>query len=194
METKSIRAFLKKAREQAAEAVAPPPPVPPLIPKPQKPAVKANPAEIVGSEKVKAACGHEVELFLHAVEMHLPARRKKISDRACTACRQEKQKAQEAVAAERKVNQVSAPKPPKKFSMPFGDKGRLPHGSQFHGTYDAKEERWFGWLQVPPHEGRPGVELKTDTGGILNLPKKLDNMYRAWLAENSFDEKPATPI
>lgn len=124
-------------------------------------------------EKVKAACGHEVDFphFDPAKDRYRQKRRDNVTGKKCHACRQ--QDHQERM---RLQQEAAAKRPKKKKDGP----GRLPHGSVFAGPnglggplWDQTKNRWFGSLLVP---GYPVFEA--EHSAVFRLLIKLDKMFR----------------
>jgi hypothetical protein len=152
----SIRDSLASVRKKAA-----PPPAPPAsspLPKPGAPPV-------VVWEEVTAACGHveRFGLFEDKKDRFRDARRQKITDRPCKACRAARQQALEAEQARRPVERFQRHRL----------KGRLPDGAVFHVRYAAATETWSGTLTV-------GEQVLTGTAsGVMRLLSQLDDVWRA---------------
>ena len=166
----------------------------PKQPAPGKPAGRPAPAgkpakpPVVGVEKVTCACGHEAELELYEdrKDKFRAARRKNLTDRPCPDCRQkahaELTAREQARAAERKKAR-GGPPARKAAARPVIE--RLPHGSAFAVSYDARAVKWSGTLTVPTPEG--GKVFEGEAGGVFKLLSLLDGQYREWAA------RPAAP-
>jgi hypothetical protein len=116
------------------------------------------------------------------------ARRAKITNAKCKACRQrdheERTKKQQAEAAERRKLKPKKTYDPK-WKEQIGQ-GRLPDGSQFHLIYVAGTESWSGELMI--HEPSPGEEpvfFAAISSAVYRCLQKLDNQYREWLLKQS---------
>jgi hypothetical protein len=139
---------------------------------------------VVGVEKVTCACGHEAELPLYPdrQDKFRAARRKDLADRPCPPCRQkahaELTAREQAQAAERRKARGGAPPARKAADRPVIE--RLPHGSAFTVSYDARAVKWSGTLTVTTPEG--GRAFEGEAGGVFRLLSLLDGMYRQWLA------------
>jgi hypothetical protein len=57
---------------------------------------------------------------------------------------------------------------------------RLPHGSAFAVSYEARGVKWFGTLTDTTPAG--GQAFEGAAGGVFRLPGQLDGQYRDWLA------------
>lgn len=142
---------------------------------------KRNTPQIVKTELVTCACGHQTEFkhFPDRQDKFRDQRREKLMRQTCSACRQQAHKEliarQQAEAAERK--KIKA----KQKNM----EERLPHGARFIMTYSEKPEpTWTGSLTIPDASG--GIAEKTftaTTGGVRRLEEKLSKMYREWAKE-----------
>jgi hypothetical protein len=76
-------------------------------------------------------------------------------------------------------NSTSSPVPRKeKPGRPAVE--RLPHGSAFEVSYDARAMKWTGTLTVTTPEGGPVFE--GEAGGVFRLLSTLDAQYRRWAA------------
>lgn len=132
---------------------------------------------VTATEMVEAKCGHLVEfqLFEDKKDKYRDQRRKKMTDRDCPACRQERERLRQEEAQKRRAeDSVST----RAWKMP---KGRLPHGSHFDATYDGEAQAWTGTLTIPA-DPSPLVFSYTK-GGVFRLMSTLDTMYRKWLIE-----------
>jgi hypothetical protein len=153
------------------------------------------PPPIVAYEDVIAACGHPEKfgLFEDRLDKYRKDRRKKVTDRACKACRERKRlEEEEALRVRREEKQqraaaaAQAAPPPKLHIKP--PSGRLPDGSKFELAYDASETRWNGTLTT---------EEKVFTGSAGNLFKllnRLDQQYRQSLGRDAGQEPGAENI
>jgi hypothetical protein len=54
----------------------------------------------------------------------------------------------------------------------------LPHGSDFHVTYDAPSTTWTGTLTIPLPDGDP-VVLTASRSAVFQLMSALDQQWRA---------------
>jgi len=137
------------------------------------------PPPIVAYEDVVAACGHPEKfgLFEDRLDRYRKDRRKKVTDRACRACREKKrleleeeqrqrqaEKQQRAAAAA--ASRATATKKPEFHA------DRLPDGAKFEVVYSAAEEKWNGTLTV-------GAQAFSGSAGALfTLLNRLDRRYR----------------
>jgi hypothetical protein len=129
---------------------------------------------VVGVEQVTVKCGHTVpfELFDLKKDKFRNDRRKKLTDRDCSACRIKAQEARQA-AEQEAARKRRLDKPKKK--LPYGPPtGRLPDGSRFDVAWDAAKGQWAGTLAVPGL-----APLTASASGVLKLLQILDRMYRA---------------
>jgi hypothetical protein len=129
---------------------------------------------VVRTEKVTAACGHEVDfgLFEDKKDKYRDDRREKKRGQLCPACREQKEReVQEAARLRRQEKaekRVAQPETRKKRHPPE----RLPDGSGFNVVYDAGKEEWSGTLTV-------GSDTFTaSASGVFKLLEKLDRLYR----------------
>jgi hypothetical protein len=132
---------------------------------------------VVGVEQVTVKCGHVVpfELFDLKKDKFRHDRRKKLTDRDCSACRIKAQEARQAADQEAARNRRSDK--PKRERAPGSPQGRLPHGSRFDVAYDAAKGQWAGMLVVPGL-----APLTASASGVFRLLQILDRMYRTTLA------------
>jgi hypothetical protein len=160
------------AEAGAAATPAPSPPAKPAGPRPA-PFQKVKPP-VVGVEQVTVKCGHVVpfELFDLSKDKFRKDRRKKLTDRACTACRVKAQEVKQAAEMEEARKRRLA-KPPKPRSTPR-PQGRLPDGARFDVAYDAATEQWSGTLSIPGPAPITGA-----ASGVMKLLQVLDGLYRA---------------
>lgn len=63
-----------------------------------------------------------------------------------------------------------------RMGMEQPTKSRLPDRSQFQAVYDAETMRWFGTLKLAC-----GKEFGADSGAVMKLLRKLDDLYREWV-------------
>ncbi len=161
-------------------------------PRPQK--VKPP---VVGTEQVTCACGHPAtfELFADKQDKYRDNRRKKVTDRPCSACRQ--QAAQEHNA--RAKAEAEARRGPKQQRRALRNdqrnhQQRLPDGAGFHVFYNAASTRWQGSLEIPDAAAEMGFRrFDNDASGVFKLLGKLDAQYREWLAAQTPPIVNATP-
>jgi hypothetical protein len=132
---------------------------------------------VVGVEQVTVRCGHVVpfELFDLKKDKFRDARRKKLTDRDCSACRIKAQEARQA-ADQEAARQRRPDNKPKKERPSANPSGRLPDGSRFDVVYDAPKGQWAGTLTVPGL-----APLAAAASGVFKLLRILDHMYRATL-------------
>src|SRR5215472_1964630 len=103
-------------------------------------------------EDVTAACGHAVQFGLceDRLDKYRAARRQKVTDRPCPACREQRQREEQEAAARRRAGQGAA-RPAQGRKRPAqAPPGRLPDGSCFEVRYDVAAESWSGTLTVGP--------------------------------------------
>ena len=187
----AARRGVKAKKGQAAPPAAQPAPASaPIVEAPTAAKAPAAPPQrpkppVVGVEQVAVRCGHVVpfELFDLKKDKYRDARRKKLTDRDCSACRIKAQEEREAAdrEASRKRRQEKAKMAPP-LSTP---QHRLPHGSRFDVAYDAAKGEWSGTLTVP------GLAPFTGSrSAVFMLLRTLDEMYRATrpAAEDAPDE------
>ena len=135
---------------------------------------------VVGVEQVTVKCGHAVpfELFDLKKDRFRNDRRKKLTDRDCSACRIKTQEARQAAdqeaARQRRLDK------PKKERPPANPSGRLPNGSRFDDTWDEAKGQWSGSVAVPGL-----APLTAAASGVFKLLQILDGMYRATVREAS---------
>jgi hypothetical protein len=157
-----------EAKQQAAPTT--PAPAAEKAPRPAPPQ-KVKPP-VVGTEQATARCGHAVpfELFEDKKDKYRDARRKKLTDRDCSACRVKAQAEKEAADKEAaRKRRAEKPNPP-----PAPEKGRLPHGSRYDVAYDAGKEQWCGTLTVPGL-----APITAEASAVFKLLRRLDDLYRA---------------
>ncbi len=150
------------------------PPTPSKPPKNPQPPQKVKPP-VVRTEQVSALCQHLVpfEIFPDKQDKFRDARRKKLADKACPACRKEANAAREAKErAERAAN----PKKPKPNGR-MNEGQRLPHGSSFAVKYDAERKMWSGTLDIGAKLMNP-VQFHAECSGVFRLLSALDRDYR----------------
>ena len=155
---------------QARQPAAPPNPAPFQKPKPL----------VVGVEQVTARCGHAVpfDLFEPKKDKFRDDRRKKITDRDCSACRVKAQAVKEAADKEAaRLRRAERPKPPS-----AGPQERLPHGSRFDVAYDAGKGEWSGTLAVPGL-----APVAASASAVFKLLRRLDDLYRQATADKPGD-------
>jgi hypothetical protein len=161
----------------ASATPAPAPSTPgPAAPRPA-PFQKVKPP-VVGIEQVTVQCGHVVpfELFDLKKDKFRADRRKKLTDRACTACRVKAQEEKQAAEMEEaRKRRLENPKPKKQWPPPRTE-GRLPDGSRFDVAWDAAKGEWSGTLTVPTL-----APFTAAAPGVFKLLQVLDGMYRATL-------------
>jgi hypothetical protein len=133
---------------------------------------------VVGVEQVTVRCGHAVpfELFDLKKDKFRNGRRKKLTDRDCSACRIKAQEVRQAAGQEaarkRRLDE------PKKEKPPANPSGRLPDDSRFDVAWDEAKGQWAGTLAVPGL-----APIAAAASGVFNLLQVLDGLYRAALAE-----------
>lgn len=200
----------KPAPPKAAEPTkAPAMPSKPAVGKPKAPPPAKKPKDPIRHDKVKAKCGHEVEVPVFPDDKHLVMRTEKATSKKCQACRQADHAAQEAKIAEKKAakeaakaaqpEQVQAPADPtcppvEKKMRPawWRSRDRLPDGSVYHSVYHADRERWTGTLSIPLPDGTVKI-FEAEKSGVMVIQRKLDDMYRDWLQQQSWKkEEPPT--
>ncbi len=138
---------------------------------------------VVGVEKVTCACGHEADLELYPdrQDKFRAARRANLASRVCPPCRQKAHAeltAREQAAASERKKAKGGPPAKKAPARPVIE--RLPDGSAFAVSYDARAEKWSGTLTVATPGG--GKVFEGEAGGVFRLLSLLDGMYRQWLA------------
>ena len=133
-----------------------------------------NRPKVVGVEQVTVKCGHAVpfELFDLKKDKFRNDRRKKLTDRDCSACRVKAQEARQA--AEQEEARKRRLDKPKKKRPPASPSGRLPDGSRFDVAWDEAKRQWSGTLAVPGL-----APLTAAAPGVFKLLQILDGMYRA---------------
>ena len=101
-------------------------------------------------------------------------------DEICGPC---KNKADVEAALERRKTRRNPQEPSvpkfKRLDAAMTKAGRLPDGATFTVSYDAKEGRWAGFLQI---DGLP--PLKDSSSGVFKLLTKLDYQFRRATADN----------
>ena len=137
-------------------------------------------------EDVTAACGHAVQFGLceDRLDKYRAARRQKVTERPCPACREQRQREEQEAAARRRAERGAAQPGPGRKRPAQAPPGRLPDGSCFEVRYDAAAESWSGTLTV-------GSDRFTATaGGVFRLLTLLDRQYRAGLPEKGAGSEP----
>jgi hypothetical protein len=126
-------------------------------------------------EDVTAACGHAVPFGLceDRLDKYRAARRQKVTERPCPACREISQREEQEAAARRRAERGAARSAPRRVRQ--APPGRLPDGSCFEVRYDASDESWSGTLTVGP------ARFTATAGGVFRLLTLLDRQYRATL-------------
>jgi hypothetical protein len=150
---------------------------------PRKPGQKPPPPPIVAYEDVRASCGHmeKFGLFADRLDRFRADRRKKVTDRPCKACREEKQRReQEAAKVRQEEKQQRAARSAKKHAA--GKQDRLPDGAKFEVVYDAGKTQWTGTLTVS------GKVFSGSAGALFTLLNRLDRHFRQTLAQPATDE------
>lgn len=134
---------------------------------------KVKPA-VVGVEQVTVQCGHAVpfELFDPKKDKFRDARRKKLTDRPCSACRIKAQEARQAVEKEA-ARQKRLAKAKNAAVAASDPRNRLPDGSRFDVAYDASKGQWSGTLAVPGL-----APISAAASGVFKLLMNLDRLYR----------------
>lgn len=141
------------------------------------------PPPVVRYETVTAACGHPEQfgLFEDRLDKHRDGRRKKVSGRACAACREKRRQEEEAAAATRRA--AKAQRAARGHGRRDDAAHRLPDGAKFDVSYDAGKTQWAGTLTI-------GDQVFTATaGGVFKLLERLDRQYR-----ESGAAAPAVPV
>jgi hypothetical protein len=142
---------------------------------------------VIGVEQVTVRCGHTVpfELFDLKKDKFRNDRRKKLTDRDCSACRIKAQEARQAAEREEarkrrqeKPKRDGPPAKPKKWRPQPNPSGRLPDGSRFDVAWNAAKEQWAGSLAVPG-----SASFTAAATGVFKLLQILDGLYRAALTE-----------
>jgi hypothetical protein len=125
---------------------------------------------------VTAACGHTEKfgLFEDKKDRYREARRRKVTDRVCKACREQQQREEQEAAQRRRAER--GPDEGRKGRAKVG-LGRLPNGARFDVAYDAAAETWSGTLTIPVPEAAPAV-FTGSAPGVFKLLSKLDRLYR----------------
>jgi hypothetical protein len=148
------------------------------------------PPPIVAYEDVIASCGHPEKFgrFEDRLDRFRKDRRKKVTDRPCKACREQKRLEEEEATRVRREEkrqraEAAAQAGPSPKEPADGTSRRLPDGSKFEVVYDASQTRWNGTLTI-------GEKVFTGSaGGVFKLLGRLDQQYRASLppdvAQNS---------
>src|SRR5205085_1578329 len=137
---------------------------------PKRPAPDKAKPPVVGVEKVTCACGHEADLELYPdrQDKFRAARRANLASRVCPPCRQkahaELTAREQAQAAERRKARGG---PPAKKAAARPVIERLPDGSEFRVTYDARAVKWSGTLTVTAAEG--GEVFEGEAGAVFKL-------------------------
>jgi hypothetical protein len=153
------------AADTPAGSAAPAPATPAAVPTASRPAPfqKVKPP-VVGVEQVTVKCGHVVpfELFDLGKDKFRKDRRKKLTDRDCTACRVKAQEVKQAAEMEEaRKRRLENPKPKKEWSRPRPE-GRLPDGSRFDVMFDAAKG---GMVRVADCAG-PDAVYRLGVGGV----------------------------
>ena len=156
----------------APTASGPTPAVPPPAAKAPPPPQRPKPP-VVGVEQVVVLCGHAVpfELFDPKYDKYRSDRRKKLTDRDCTACRVKAQEAKEAAereAAKRRRQERAKQAPPANTR-----RDRLPDGARFDVAYDATAGMWSGTLAVAGL-----APFTASASAVFQLLRVLDDLYR----------------
>jgi hypothetical protein len=133
-------------------------------------------------EDVVVKCGHveKFGLLPEGKDRFREDRRKKAISRDCKACREKKQIAETAAAAQRKIEKEQRKaRDAEKPSRP--QTGRLPDGSRFEVVYDATKQQWNGTLIIQGADGTPATFTGSGSG-LFPLLSALDAQYRASLS------------
>jgi hypothetical protein len=125
---------------------------------------------------VTAACGHVVKFGLceDRLDKYRAARRKKVTDRRCPACREQAQREEQEAAARRRAERPPAAPERKKPTQP--PPGRLPDGSCFEVRFDAAAGTWSGTLTIG------SAKFTGTSSGVFRLLSLLDQQYRESLS------------
>ncbi len=168
-----------KAEQENGSILPVAPPKPPAsVSTAAKPPNKAQPQKVkppvIGTEEVHATCGHPVafELFALKADKFRDARRAKLTDKACPACRKEAQAVKEAKERAERAERAAVPPKKPKGAGRMNENQRLPHQSSFMVQYDAEKKMWSGALFVN------GVKFSGEASGVFRLLTTLDRHYR----------------
>lgn len=126
---------------------------------------------VFGTEPVMVKCGHSIAFDLYVKDPFREQRRAKAVARDCAPCRQDRAKAEELAAKDRR----RAKKAVKAATFAKALKPRLPDGSHFAATFDAAAVKWTGTLTVD------GATFPRQGSSLNKLLHKLDDVYRASL-------------
>ena len=148
---------------------------------PPQPPRKSSKPPVIGTEKLRAACGCwiDFELFDLKSDKFRKERRLKKTGKGCSACRMkaatERQRIDKA-ARERRL-EMSRNHWKQKASR---SAKRLPHGSGFAVTYDGARIEWTGTLTIVLPWGEE-IAFLGKQSGVFRLLAYLDNQYRQYL-------------
>jgi hypothetical protein len=158
---------------------------------PRKPGDKPPPPPIVAYEDVTASCGHieKFGLFADRLDKFRKDRRKKVTDRPCKACREQKQRQEQEAAKARKeekrqLAEQSGEGTRSSKKQEFGKQERLPDGAKFEVVYDSGKTQWSGTLTVG------GKVFSGSAGALFTLLNRLDRQFRLTLAESPREADP----
>jgi hypothetical protein len=128
---------------------------------------------------VTAACGHTEKfgLFEDKKDKYRDARRRKVADRVCKACREQRQRAEQEAAQKRRAERGENQPDQGRKGRAKEALGRLPHGARFEVGYDAATATWSGTLTVPVPEKAPAV-FAASASGVFKLLARLNRLYR----------------
>jgi len=148
----------------------------------RKPGDRPPPPPVVAYEDVTASCGHPEKfgLFADRLDRFRKDRRKKVTDRPCKACREQKQREEQEAAKMRQAERKQRAEEAGTASgsgkkQGAGKHERLPDASKFEVVYDAAQLQWKGSLTI-------GESRFTGSAGTLfNLLSRLDRQYRQTL-------------
>ncbi len=158
-----------------------------------QPGGKPPPPPVVRTEKLTAACGHEVDfgLFEDKKDKYRDARRQKKRGQICPACREQKEReVQEAaqLRREEKAQKRAQEQPESTPRKPKQAQDRLPDGARFNVVYAAGKQEWSGSLTV-------GSDTFTDSAsGVFKLLTKLDRLYRQQLEASAPPDAAAAAV
>jgi hypothetical protein len=165
---------------------------------------KAPPPPFVGSETIRAACGHEVPFGFWAKDPFKERRKQKALESPCKECRLKRAAELEAQQREdRKRRKEERRRKGRQRGWKLAAHGhlaRLPHGSRFEGlVYDGDIQTWAGRLVVPePVFSAPeGSERSPENvlvfsgtaSAVFELLAVLDGQWRDWLDQHRPQEE-----
>jgi hypothetical protein len=169
-----------KQQTQAAQPAAATPAA--AAPRPAAPSFQKVKPPVVGIEQVTVKCGHVVpfELFDLRKDKFRNDRRKKLTDRDCSACRIKAQEVRQAAEMEEaRLRRLERPRKERPQAKP---QSRLPHGARFDVAWDAAKGQWSGTLSVPTADDAARCDVFTAAAsGVFKLLQVLDGKYRATL-------------